>query len=45
MMSSKYGENSKPNGNSKAYVNNDKLWANLAAEKKRKAEESKTKTS
>ena len=38
-MSSGYGENSKPNGNSKAYVSNDKLWDNLAAEKKRKLDE------
>ena len=43
-MSSKFGENSKPAGNSKAYVES-KLWDNLEAEKKRKAEESKTKTS
>ena len=44
-MSSNFGDNSKPDGNSKAYVNNDKLWDNLAGEKKRKQKESKTKTS
>ena len=43
-MSSKFGEHSKPDGNSKAYVEAN-YWKNLEAEKKRKEKESKTKTS
>ena len=35
-MSTKYGENSKPDGNSAAYVNNKEFWDNLEAERKRK---------
>ena len=43
-MASGYGENSKPKATSDEYRNSP-YWASLEAEKKRKAEESKTKTS
>jgi hypothetical protein len=42
-MASGHGENSKPDGNSSAYVGNTEYWDNLAAEKKRKEEQTKGK--
>ena len=42
-MSSGYGENSKPDGNSNKYVGNTTFWDNLKKEKERKEKEAKTK--